>query len=230
MAITAEPLTIVAAAASCGSTVVSSASHLTMLSRVAKNTVDARASTSPTKRRCSGRSRSPASAKTPSTISTAPATSAGSTGSSRIASAIVTATSGPAPAMTAARDAPTSFTAMTYKSCEPPGAMSPVSEKRPEIAAVGERVQRERGGHTQRDQTGDERSRLGVRAPLERDAQRRRHRPEEDGGDERQDDRGHRARLASRPETVEAENGRSAQVSCRRSSSARELGDLGHLR
>ena len=59
-------------AASCGSTVVSSASHLTMLSRVAKNKVDARASTSPMNRRCSGRSRSPASATTPSTMSTAP--------------------------------------------------------------------------------------------------------------------------------------------------------------
>ena len=90
----------------------------------------------------------------------------------------------------------------------------PGEQKRPEIAAVGERVQRERSGHTQRDQTGDERSRLGVRAPLERDAERRRHRTEEDGGNERQDDRGHRARLASPPETVEAENGRSAQVSC----------------
>ena len=34
----------------------------------------------------------------------------------------------PGSAMTAAREAPTSFTAMTYKSCEPPGAMSPVAE------------------------------------------------------------------------------------------------------
>ena len=46
-------------------------------------------------------------------MSTAPATSAGSSGSPRIVRAIVTATSGPAPAMTAERDAPTSFTAMT---------------------------------------------------------------------------------------------------------------------
>ena len=73
--------------------------------------------------------------------------------------------------------------------CEPPGAMSPVSRNGHRLAAVGERVEREHEGHDERDERRDERARLRVGAPLERDAERRRHRPEEDGGDERQQHR-----------------------------------------
>ena len=75
------------------------------------------------------------------------------------------------------------------------GGDEPGEEKRPQVTAVGDGVEREHEGHSQRDEPRDERARLRVGAPLERDAERRRHRPEEDGGNKREQHRGHGARL-----------------------------------
>ena len=92
--------------------------------------------------------------------------------------------------MTAAREAPTSFTAMTYKSCEPPGAMSPVSrngQRSPlSVSAFSESAAVTPSATTPVTRAPASASELRWNA-----TQRGCHRTEEDSCDERQDDRGH---------------------------------------
>ena len=133
--ISSRPERIVVAAASCGGTVESAASQRTTLSRVAKRTMQPNENTSPIARKCSGRSRSATSARPPATISTAPTMSGARSGSPRKISAIVTATSGAAPAITDARAGPASRTREHEEELRAARREQAGEQERPELAA-----------------------------------------------------------------------------------------------
>ena len=100
------PAKRVAAAASAGSTSVSSERCRTRLSRTAKTIVAASAKPSPIHFTCSGRPRSRTSRIPPATIRSAPAITPAFAGSSSRISAIATEKSGAVPTVTDVRDGP----------------------------------------------------------------------------------------------------------------------------
>ena len=71
----------------------------------------------------------------PATISTAPATSAASSGSPRKTTAIAIEKSGAVPITTDVRAAPASRTANVNRNCEMPGAEQPGEHERPDVAS-----------------------------------------------------------------------------------------------
>ena len=136
-----------------------------MLSRTAKSTAAPSAKRSPRARRCSGRSRSPASRTPPATIASAPATSGARTGSPRKAKAIASAKSGAAPTVTEVREAPTSRIERVKRICESPGASSPARKNFQASAVV---VADERGGEGDREGDDERRERRLRIAPSPR--------------------------------------------------------------
>jgi aminopeptidase len=124
-----SPAPSAAAAAAVDATPVSSDAQRTYVSLAAKSTVHATAKPRPARRKPSGRTRSPVSARQPTTTSRAPARSGRRSGSPSAVSAIANATSGPVPITIAVRAAPASRTASVKRSCDVPGASRPATPK-----------------------------------------------------------------------------------------------------
>ncbi len=107
--------------------------------------------------------------------------------------AIVTATSGAAPAITDARAGPASRTPRTKRSCAPPGASSPASRNGHSSPPHSRPIERDRRADAEPAERRRERADQGVAAPAHREAERDRHAAEEQGGGEREGDPGHRS-------------------------------------